>query len=888
MNRTLPIFFLVMAVWRCPTAGAATVTSTADGGPGSLREAIANAAAGETIDFTVNGSITLTSGELAIARNLTVLGPGPGNLTIQRSPAAGTPDFRIFHVQAGSVRISGLTLSNGRAPLGAGIHNERDLIVEDCVLSGNTATIAGGAIHNSSGTLTLNGSTLSSNAVAAAGGDDASGGGLNNTGTATLNECLLTGNAAMGGPADGDGAGGAIHNTGTIIIRHSTLRGNAAAGAAAGNGSGGAIRNGGTVTLTNSLVSENMATGGAAGGDSSGGAIYSDGTAELWSSTIRDNAAVGGAAAAGPGGGSRGGGIVNDLGTVMVIQSTISGNTATGGTSADNVGGAGQGGGLASECGTVIVDNSTLSGNRAVPGRGSAAGATAGGGIFNDCGSASLTHSTVTDNAGGAGSTPRGSGLFNTTGGVELKNTILAGNGAGADLFNEETGAVFSGGFNLVGSTNAPVTAGPQDRFNVTAAELRLGALDDNGGPTFTHALLCGSPAINGGDNADAPLTDQRGFPRIVGGRIDVGALEDDNHAPTIACPPAGAVPATGPAGAQATVTVEAADADAGELVVVWAVNSAAIQTNHVTSAGPSGNVSVVLTTLFAVGSNSVVATVFDAQQCAASCTTAVLVTLNTAPLALDDHYSVSENSTRSVPPAQGVLSNDSDSDGDSLTARLVEGPVHAASFTLNSDGSFSYTPVADYVGPDTFSYRANDGQSDSAPATVNVTVTQGPSAGCDLYPIALHEKSLENVPVGGVIGDIYNGVQPGNFGWITWAGSPSVPTLVQSLTPPGDSETYINPEASNDHVISVGDWLQGAPGVSNSSRVRAALEQLKQIDITVPVWDRAGGTGNNSLYRVAGFARVRLVSYRLPGINRITARFLGFADCHDAAGLGQ
>ena len=135
-------------------------------------------------------------------------------------------------------------------------------------------------------------------------------------------------------------------------------------------------------------------------------------------------------------------------------------------------------------------------------------------------------------------------------------------------------------------------------------------------------------------------------------------------------------------------------------------------------------------------------------------------------------------------------------------------------------------------------------------------------------------------MPVGGVVRDIYNGVQPGNFGWLTWAGSPSEPTLVKSLTPPGDSATYTNPNEPGDHFVSIGDWVQGKPGVSNSRQVRDALDTLEQIDITVPVWDQARGTGNNSLYRVAGFARMRLISYRLPRQNRITARFLGFVGC--------
>src|SRR6185295_18318737 len=133
--------------------------------------------------------------------------------------------------------------------------------------------------------------------------------------------------------------------------------------------------------------------------------------------------------------------------------------------------------------------------------------------------------------------------------------------------------------------------------------------------------------------------------------------------------------------------------------------------------------------------------------------------------------------------------------------------------------------------------------------ATGLAVVARAPNPGCDLYPIALSKKSVEGVAVGAVLPDIYNGVQPGNFGWLTWAGSPSEPTLATSLKPPGNSQTYINPLNRNDHVVSIGDWVQGKPGISNSDRVRKDLENLKRIDIVVPVWDRAIGRGNISLY---------------------------------------
>ena len=154
-------------------------------------------------------------------------------------------------------------------------------------------------------------------------------------------------------------------------------------------------------------------------------------------------------------------------------------------------------------------------------------------------------------------------------------------------------------------------------------------------------------------------------------------------------------------------------------------------------------------------------------------------------------------------------------------------------------------------------------------------------SPACDLYPIAWHIDSLAGVAVGEVILDIYNGSQPGNFGWLTWTGDPSARTLMTSLTPPGDSGNYVNPDDPDDHVISDGDWLQGRPGVGASNEVRQALNTLMTLDIIVPVWDIVQGSGNNVLYHVVGFARVRVTDYHLPGQNRISAQFLGFVTCN-------
>ncbi len=150
----------------------------------------------------------------------------------------------------------------------------------------------------------------------------------------------------------------------------------------------------------------------------------------------------------------------------------------------------------------------------------------------------------------------------------------------------------------------------------------------------------------------------------------------------------------------------------------------------------------------------------------------------------------------------------------------------------------------------------------------------------CQLYPIALHTSSLAGVTVGGAIPSISNGAQPGNFGWLSWAGDQGNPALVTSLTPPGNSTSYTNPNNANDHVLVVGDWVDGRPGVGNSSDVRSALTQLESQAIVVPVWDQAQGQGANTQYHIVGFAQVRITGFQLASLNTISARYLGSTDC--------
>src|SRR4029434_1090530 len=110
-----------------------------------------------------------------------------------------------------------------------------------------------------------------------------------------------------------------------------------------------------------------------------------------------------------------------------------------------------------------------------------------------------------------------------------------------------------------------------------------------------------------------------------------------------------------------------------------------------------------------------------DGQADSGIATVSITITgVNDAPVAVDDSYTTPEDTTLNV-TAPGVLANDSDVDGDTLSAILVSQPTHG-SLTLNGNGSFSYTPAAYYNGPDSFTYKANDGQADSGIATVSIT----------------------------------------------------------------------------------------------------------------------------------------------------------------------
>src|SRR5208337_4801521 len=443
----------------------------------TLRDAITQANADttdsqEVISFAVTGTIDLTSVLPDLVNNISIQGPGASNLTVKRVSSA--PDFSVFTVDSGeTVSLSGMTIAGGNATSTMGLGD----------ISGE-----GGGIYNA-GALTVTNSTFTGNSASIGnGGGNTGGGGIYNAGALTVTNSTFTNNSA---PL---GNGGGIDNFGTLTVTGSTFTGNSANG----GGWGGGILNAAAMTVTDSTFTSNSA-GWGGGIFNSYSSSYQTGTVTVNGSTFTSNSAAG-----------WGGGVANNNGMLAVTNSTFTSNSSGDG-----------GGGTYNNVGMLAVTNSTFTSNSAI----------IGGGICNSgylniaSGTATVTNCTIDGNSG------QGGGVYNF-GTLTLNNTIVAGN-TNDDIWGQVTSAYNNLIGNGVGITNL-AQLDSSNLIGTTADPLNpgLGPLANNGGPTQTMALLRGSPAINAGSNAlavDANLTtDQRGagFPRIVGGTVDIGAYE--------------------------------------------------------------------------------------------------------------------------------------------------------------------------------------------------------------------------------------------------------------------------------------------------------------------------------------------------------------------------
>ncbi|NER50270.1 MAG: DUF4347 domain-containing protein, partial [Symploca sp. SIO1A3] len=290
--------------------------------------------------------------------------------------------------------------------------------------------------------------------------------------------------------------GGGIFSTETLSITNSTIRNNQA-----GDTGGGLYNDGGILNIYNSIIRDNI-------GHTDTGGIENRGTMMIDNSTISNNQ-----------GGSFAGGIRNLSGTATITNSTISGNKANSGGGISNGG-----------YGALLIANSTISGNSALD---------SGGGIYASSGSLRVFNSTITLNTADSD----GDNLDNDDGGginalssstVEVKNTIIAGNFDKSNSGNinpDVAGDFINSSFNFIGDATGSNSFtnnvdGNQVGTSAHPIDPMLGDLQDNGGPTFTHAPLPGSPVLDAANPLAGVTVDQRGISRPQGEGFDIGAVE--------------------------------------------------------------------------------------------------------------------------------------------------------------------------------------------------------------------------------------------------------------------------------------------------------------------------------------------------------------------------
>lgn len=515
-----------------------------DGGPGTLRSVVALAASGDTVDLSDLGcsTITLQSGEIEVnVDDLTIQGPGQGALTIDGGGASRV----LRHYGAGTLTVSGVTIAHGyvysydQSSYGGCILSSGNVSLVDSTVTSCKAITAnsnirlaqthGGGI-SSGGEVSLLRSTVSDcqaiNGVPPYNGTIADGGGVFTVnGLATVVDSVIANNRAEVSYGPGivlitqASAGGlaAFHGA---VITGSVISGNFAGCDSATQYCWGAVGGGlrvfgGDLTMSSTRVYGNIAEsretfGNPASIVNGGGIDLATNNAEIVDSVISGNRAQG----ASPH--RWGGGLLIEGGSVSITGTTFSDNYAE------------QGGGIFT-LSDLSVTNSTISGNEA-SGRGGAILIASEN--YTYYAFLTLANSTVTANVstgpnGGAGIVDNHE---RSLGPIVLQSSIVAGNSnavAGA-RYDADIGSSYSND-PVIGSSNLVVAAtGIALPGDTIQTDPMLGPLQDNGGPTWTHALLPGSPAIDAGNNNAGLDFDQRGagFARVSGLSADIGSYE--------------------------------------------------------------------------------------------------------------------------------------------------------------------------------------------------------------------------------------------------------------------------------------------------------------------------------------------------------------------------
>ncbi len=472
-------------------AGAATfnVTSTADGGTGSLRDAIdqANRTAGaDTITFgsSVTGTIALTGGAIDIIDDLRITGPGATRLSL-----SGNNVSRVFRIDPTTpeaviaVDITGLSFINGASADegGALFADDCDLTISNSVFRNNTAQRGGGlyVFPTTSTTLTLRHTRFEANTATADGGG---------FGAQDIDNVVLDNVVAVDNTASRSGGGGYLRAVG-VTVSLSDFSDNTSS-----------LRiDGSKATATASITATRFVGNTAQLGQ--GGALWLSAqqpqVLPIIAAVSLERVQITGNAA-----NLTGGGISAAFVNTTLSSSSLANNTAQQ-----------SGGGIAYQDGGALqLANTTLAGNSSALAN--------GGGIY----SAAETSLAIVSGTIAGNSAANGGGILRTGGGATLRNTIVANNNAptAPDLHGS-----FAPNYTLVKNAGgATLAAGSGNIVNGT--DPLLGTLAMNGGTTLSLLPGVGSLALNAGDPAGTGLapTDQRGLARIAAGRVDIGAVE--------------------------------------------------------------------------------------------------------------------------------------------------------------------------------------------------------------------------------------------------------------------------------------------------------------------------------------------------------------------------
>ena len=568
IGRILVICLFTFAMSAAVHAATFTVNTTSDtldvtpgdgncadaGAMCSLRAAIgeANALAGDDIITLPAGTYTQSlvaanedlnaGGDWDITTNITINGAGAGTTILQAAATPGTATERVMEAPGAAtvVTINDVTLRHGNktgaaanATRGGGIRNVGTMTMNNCIVTQNAASGSGG-IRNER-TITLNGVVVSNNSCNN-GGVTCFGGGMYNTlvalSTVTITNSAFIANTSTSPGANGFGfaAGVGIESaTGfNLVISGSSFVNNTGVGTGAAGSNGNGIRILATAASTANITNSAFNSNSGSGGSSIQGVGI-----QAFTSTSVNGTLTGTwdriSVTGNNGTVASGIGMVVNGGAmnITIRDSTIGSNNST--TSAGGVAISNAGTTVASSS-TINFVNSTISGNNA---------SGAGGGVFAEAPAVvgmittNFNFCTIANNRANNDNsgTDSGGGIFKAvTGVVNLKNTIVADNGVGTGGTAPDLAGTFnSQDYNHVEDMTGATFTGTTT--NNATGDPSLGGLANNGGPNLTHLPGAGSPVLNTipngtNDCGTTIVADQRGFPRPAGPGCDKGSVE--------------------------------------------------------------------------------------------------------------------------------------------------------------------------------------------------------------------------------------------------------------------------------------------------------------------------------------------------------------------------